>query len=189
MNIDQEWLCKILEESTDIQEGVPWHERDWDQAKLNAYIASCLALKYYIQNDKDVLARMLRCFCDSESGGVQFELATACEAYTENPYEDERFVNEVLKAAPEMLKKSPKWFGDTVFTRLFYPYTTKWTYFLQTFKNLDRSEQQIIIDYLTYLQEELGDPDNCDNYQKDLDDCVKESGIAKGDSQYFHEHI
>ena len=190
MNGEQQALCRILEESTDVQDDIPWYNREWNQMKLNAYLAACIALQYQINHkDREMLARILRCFCDSESGGVQFDLVRACEAYSDNPYEDEMFVSEVVKAAPEMLKKSPWCFGSGMFICLLYSQHIKWTYFIQTFKTLNRDEQQVIVDYLTYREEDENDEEEKEDYQILLVDCLKASGIEKGDSQFFREYF
>jgi len=187
MNGEQQILCRILEESKDGQDDIPWCDREWDQMKIYAYTAACFALQHHKNHkNRELLVRILRCFCDSESGEVQYELVDACEAYCDNPYEDDVFVSEVVNAAPEMLKKSAFWFGNTMFRSLLSPHEVGWTFFIQTFKTLNKNEQQVIVDYLTYCHE--NDTDD-DDYWFVLNDCLKASEIEKGDSQFFHKYI
>ena len=154
MNSTQEWLCRILEETTDRQDDIRWFDRNWDYKDWRAWIACCFALPFYIKGERDVLARVLRCFCDAESGGSQHSLIEACEAFCERPYGDEVFIHEVVKAAPVMLKVSPIFFGEFFCPLIMHNnnFDIAEQYFLNALENLPtKEEQQTIIVLLCHL--------------------------------------
>jgi len=186
MNSEQQILCEILEESKDIQNDILWWNREWDPMKLNAYTAACFALQHHKNHkDRELLARILRCCCDSESGGVQYELFAACEAFSDNCYDDEFFIAELVNAAPEMLKNAPSTFSE-IFGAAILPNEIRWTYFTKTFQSLDRNSQQVIADYLRYCIEYI--PEDI-NYKIAYAECMKLSGIDNSDSRFFWKYL
>ena len=186
MNSKQKWLCEILEACKDDQDHLPWWKRDWDQIKIYGYIAASFAMQKYLEHDREVLARILRCFCDADAGGIQHGLLDACESFCENPRENEDYISEVTKAAPEMLKKSPVFYGDFVFGMVPFTDTIRWNYFINTFQSLSVEEKQIIVDYLAYTTE--NSPENSD-YKASYEACLSISGLEKGNSRFFWESI
>ncbi|MCL2119844.1 MAG: hypothetical protein FWH27_15615 [Planctomycetaceae bacterium] len=198
----KDFLCDYLEDSMDKQDHLPWEKRDWDLDKLRSYMACCFALPYFVKNDHEVLARMLRCFCDAESGGVQEDLIRACEAFSDDPYHDTVFIGETVKVAAEMLKKSPMWFGTRLFACVVFRSGSK-PFFLNAFESLEKQEdQQIIVDFLTYKLEcyspekqksQFMSEEQCAELQRKyidtLNECLQISGLEKGNGDFFWESI
>jgi Catalase len=84
-----------------------------------------------------------------ESGGVQQTLGSICEAFCNDPWKNDVFVTEVIKASPEMLKRSPLQFGDFIASlrtvdAIHQPHT------IDTFLSLSKEDRQMIIDYSTW---------------------------------------
>lgn len=190
MDKPQDLMCRLLEQSTDRQDDVLWYEREWDQEKLDIYIVCCLALRHYIDNNREVLARMLRCFCDAEAGEIQYELISACQAYCTDYFNDKAYVSEIVKAAPEMLIKSPIWFGGEYFQRVLNNYDTTKTYFLEALKLLrTTSDQQVIVDFLVYLTEKYPVDKYGEEYNIILADSLDVTGLSSGNSEYFVRYL
>ena len=183
MNFTQETLCQILEETTDRQDHLRWWERDWDYKDIRAWIACCVALPLCIQGEREVLARALRCYCDAESRGSQCYLKLACEAFCDDPYDNEIFILELVKAAPEMLKRSAYFFGGEMFQGFLnccVDEIPRKHYFsaLSSLETID--EKQVIIDYLVYLTEEypIGISDH-EKYHTLLAESLQVTGLEE----------
>jgi len=184
----QDFFCEYLEYSVDKQDHLIWSQRDWDSDKLRSYMACCFALPFFVKNDLKVLARMLRCFCDAESGGVQVSLISACESFCPNPYDNEDFIREIVKASPEMLKKSPKWFADYFFPGVYVPDKPSRLFFYEAFTSLEKKEQQVIIDFMQYDLERNPEKEDLEYHQtrlKVMTECLRLSGLQEGNSLFF----
>lgn len=189
----REWLCETLEETTDKQEQLRWFEREWDFKDWRTWMACCYGLAQYVKNNRVVLARMLRCLCDTESGGSQNIFITVCEAYCDHPYDDEVFISEVVKAAPEMLKRSANFFGG-VFQDLLNHciYDIPRQHYLSALSSLETMEEkQSIIDFLVYLTQEYPIVDGTDHekYHKLLADSLHATGLQGGNSIFFNDYF
>jgi hypothetical protein len=192
MNGKQEWLCQTLEETTDRQENLRWSYRVWDFKDWRTWLACCYALEYYVKNNREVLARMLRCLCDTEGDGSQNICISVCEAYCDKPYDNEIFILEVVRAAPEMLKRSAIFFGEEMFQGLLNHcvYDIPRKYYLSALSSLETiEEKQVIIDFLVYLTEEYP-TDGSDNekYHKLLAESLQVTGLKGGNSLYFNDY-
>ena len=190
-NARKSWICHLLEQSVDDNDTLPWYKREWYLNKIAGYRACCFALLSYIRNDSEVLSRILRCFCDADGDEVQYSLVHTCEAFCDSPYTNQDYINSVVNAAPEMLKVSPIWFGGHIFQAILNLYDDGdcKTFFMQSLRTLNKVGQQIIVDFITYLTEEYT-PEKCpnsydDKYDRVLADCLTESGLPSGSSQYF----
>jgi len=189
MNATQELLCEILEETTDRQDHLPWWEREWDIKDLRSWLVCCIALPFYIKGERDVLARALKCYCDAESRGSQHQLTSACEAFCERPYGNETYIQEIVKAAPVMLRTSPINYGEIFQTFITHEQALRQTdtYFLTALQNLEtQEEKQTIIDFIVYQIEKYPDDET---FQITLDNCLKVTGLTGGSSQYFNEYM
>jgi len=188
----KEFFCEYLEDSMDKQDHLTWSARDWDPDKLRSYMACCFALPYFVRNDREVLTRMLCCLCDAESGGVQTTLISACEAYCENPYENDIFILEVVKVAPEMLKRSVIYFGRELFQYMLNHCVNDISHklYLSALTGLETiEEKQVIIDFLVYLTEQYPiDGSDNEKYHKLLADSLHVTGLKGGNSKYFNEY-
>lgn len=186
----QDLLCEILEESVDRQDNIAYDEREWNPDKLNAYCAACIALELDPNHDPEILARMLRCFCDAESGGVQQTLVSACLYFCEEPYDDDVFVAEMIKAAPVMLKRSPDCFGGLMMTPMITAKAIRKPEAVKVFQSLSKEERQVIIDYWTYeLEENSDDPHYKEFFATGLKDWLAVSGLKGGNSKYFKKYF
>lgn len=185
MDGTQEFLCRALEVCRDDQDHLPWQKRVWEEAKFFGYFSAITALQFYPQNDREVLFRVLRTYCDAEDRGQHQSTNSVCESCEENAFENEIFIAEVVNAALEMLKKSPRKFGE-LFDQMILFLGNARGYFINTFTTLDRAEQQIIIDYLFYKV--LDDPAE-NRYKIAYSECLKISGLEKGDPQFFIDSI
>lgn len=185
----QETLCEILEESTDRQDDVFVWDRDWNPDKVNAFQASCIGLIQEPNHEPALLARMLRCFCDAESGGMQNLLRMACELFCSDPYDDAAFVSEVIKAAPEMLKRSPEYFGGFMMSPMITAESIKNPGAAKVFQSLSQEERQVVIDYWTFRLEKCGDPNYIEFYTNGLNAWLAASGLKEGNSKYFRKYF
>lgn len=191
MNATQEMLCEILEETTDRQDHLRWWEREWDIKDFRSWLVCCIALPFFIKGEREVLARALKCLCDSESRGTQNKLINACEAFCEHPYENEIFILEVVKAAPEMLKRSANFFGSMFQGLLNYCVDDiSRKHYISALDSLETiEEKQVIIDFLVYLTEQYPiDGSDNEKYHKLLADSLHVTGLQGGSSLYFNDY-
>ena len=138
----------------------------------------------------------MRCCCDADACGGEVDYMNTCQSFCDDPYENSDFVRELIKAAPEMLIKSPDRFGVELFSQFCNPYRSTWSDCLDEFRQLKQKDQQIIINYLSYeLQchsHEGAETEEEDEIlqldRKALQDCLSLSGIKEGDPQYFYEY-
>ena len=191
------FLCETLEEAMDKQDDILWYLRDWDENKLKLWVVAGFALRPYIRNDREVLARVLRCACDADACGGEEDFINTCVHFNDPPgtecYLNHDFIREVVKAAPEMLIKSPILFGEKFFAHgeISSPHCPCWGTFLDEFGRLPRDGQQVIINYFIYMQSEFGsdeDDEEPDFFTNRLNECYRVSGLTGGDDQYFQEN-
>ena|SRR6266496_1997429 len=85
--------CRLLEESCELR----------SDADFAAYSDAIQTLRG--RNDPEILRCFLRCFRDTESGEIQYELVEACEAFP-----DDMYVSTLLDEGVALSEKSPRWF-------------------------------------------------------------------------------